>query len=143
MTSSSSNAKLDAVVSKMKAQATHASPALSPPPPLSSVGPAGKSGAALTKDTNDALARAIQMSERTNDLGSNALTSLGKQGELIRHSITTVEETTLNLRDSRRTLRDMRLQYWKDKLGKALIITCLLLIIFFIVYEKWIKKLRS
>lgn len=158
------NAKLDAVVSKMKAQTAgaNATPTSAPPPPLVGHGTpivppslpfpslGGRNPAvvvrdtnAMTKDTNDTLMRAIQMTERTNDLGGSALNSLGKQSELIRHSITTVEETHLNLRDSRRSLREMRLEYWKDRVGKALIILCLLLIIAFIVYEKWIKKFRS
>jgi hypothetical protein len=151
--SATNNAKLDAVVSKMKAQATGASASPTtplPPPPLvghgtpivpASIG--GRGAAAVARDTNDTLMRAIQMTERTNDLGGSALNSLGKQSDLIRHSITTVEETHGNLRDSRRSLREMRLEYWKDRLGKALIILCLLLIIAFIVYEKWIKRFRS
>jgi hypothetical protein len=158
--SATNNAKLDAVVSKMKAQATGASASPTtplPPPPLvghgtpiipASIGGRGAAAVArdtnaVTRDTNDTLMRAIQMTERTNDLGGSALNSLGKQSDLIRHSITTVEETHGNLRDSRRSLREMRLEYWKDRLGKALIILCLLLIIAFIVYEKWIKRFRS
>jgi hypothetical protein len=130
----------------MKAQTT----ASIAPPPLvagnneNSRDTSGKtSGHALSRETNEALTRAIQMSERTNDLGGSALNSLGKQGEVIRHSVTTVDETNMNLRDSRRTLRDMRFLYWKDKLGKALVIASLLLIIGLIIYFKWIKRLRG
>lgn len=136
--SSSNDVKMDAIVSRMKAASSTPADTGAPSLPTSS-----RTAQNLARDTNDALTRAIRMNEMTNEVGGSALSSLGKQGETIQKSINTVEDTAMNLRDSRRTLRDMRVQYWKDRLGKALVILCLLMIIALIVYTKWFRRWRT
>lgn len=94
------------------------------------------------QSAHENLQRAIRLSESTNQHGQSALTSLGKQGETITRSINAVEETQANLRESNRTLREMKMQVWKEFAIKALVIASLLVLIVIIIDVKWVRKRR-
>mmetsp|Transcript_62896 Transcript_62896/g.73184 ORF Transcript_62896/g.73184 Transcript_62896/m.73184 type:complete len:161 (+) Transcript_62896:65-547(+) len=150
-----SGGDITSIVDRMKGNTTAATSSASPAdvlPPLRQSFPSHHSAAATGKtagsastsaSVNEALLKAIRMNEQTNEVGLGALSSLGKQSETIQRSLSTVDETHMNLRDSRRSLRMMKLQYWKDRVGKALVILCLLGVIGIIVYVKWIRRLSS
>ena len=88
----------------------------------------------------DALHTAIRVSENSNDLGEDALRSLGKQRETLQRTIGTVENTNDNLRTTRRVLHEMKMAVVQERVIKGLILTVLVLIIIIIVYVKWIKR---
>jgi hypothetical protein len=65
---------------------------------------------------------------------------LGQQRETIQRSLSNVTETQDNLRQSRRALRDMRMQLWKERAVKGLVIASLVAVIMVIVYVKWGRR---
>lgn len=92
------------------------------------------------KDIKEKLTTAIRINESSNTEGESALQSLGKQRETIKRSIDNVETTHDNLRLGRRVIRDMKYAFMKEKVIKGLIIFFLLLVIFVIIYVKWIRR---
>ena len=92
-------------------------------------------------DKNKAtLLRALQTSERTNAMGEETAAALGAQRGTIERSLRHTDEMHDELRMGRTILRDMRRHLVKEKVIKGLVIACLLLCIWIIIYVKWIKK---
>ena len=92
------------------------------------------------QDAHEALKRSLQLAENSNTHGEHAIASLGKQREVIQHSLNNVDETHEALRGSRRALREMKFAQWKEAGVKGLVILGLIGIILFIIYAKWGKK---
>lgn len=90
-----------------------------------------------SQNAHEAMKRSLQISEANNVHGEVALQALGKQREIIQISLNGVEETSENLRQSRRVIRDMRVNLWKEYAVKAGVILTLIGIICVIVYTKW------
>jgi hypothetical protein len=92
---------------------------------------------ALTMET---IRRATQTSERTNETGASTLIDLGRQREQLEHANETVDLTLENLRLGRVTIRDIKRAMLKEKFIKGAVIAGLLLIIFVIIYLKFMRK---
>eukprot|EP00672_Neobodo_designis_P016067 CAMPEP_0174843246 /NCGR_PEP_ID=MMETSP1114-20130205/10397_1 /TAXON_ID=312471 /ORGANISM="Neobodo designis, Strain CCAP 1951/1" /LENGTH=150 /DNA_ID=CAMNT_0016077461 /DNA_START=34 /DNA_END=484 /DNA_ORIENTATION=+ len=88
--------------------------------------------------TMDAIQRASRISEQTNETGASTLVDLGRQRETLQHSVDTVEITLENLRQGRVTIRDIKRAMMKEKAIKALIIAALVVVIWLIIYLKWL-----
>lgn len=86
------------------------------------------------------LNKALRTNEGTNLHGEAATVSLGSQRETIQRSLNSVGDTNENLRVGKRAIREMRMAVWKERIIKGAVITMLVLLIAFIIYEKWVKK---
>jgi hypothetical protein len=91
-------------------------------------------------DNKALLTRALQTSERTNAIGEETTGALAGQRETIQRSLRHTDEMSEELRTSRVVLRDMKRHLMKEKVWKALIIGVLLLVIWLIIYFKWVRK---
>jgi hypothetical protein len=86
------------------------------------------------------LHKALRVNEGTNQHGEAASAALGTQRETIQRSLNSVDETNENLRGGKRAIREMKMALWKERIIKGAILLMLVLLIIFIVYEKWVKK---
>ena len=87
-----------------------------------------------------ALTRAVRITESTNDTAQEALTMLNRQRETISHSISEVHNTHSNLVEAKRVIRAIRFGIVKERIIKTLVILALVLVIFLIVYVRWIRR---
>ena len=117
----------DRVIDKMKREMDDRGGA--PPPTIETA-----------QEINETIVRALRRNEETNEIGYSALDNLGQQRETIQRSLSNVTETQDNLRQSRRALRDMRMQLWKERAVKGLVIASLVAVIMVIVYVKWGRR---
>ena len=96
-------------------------------------------GSSITKN----LHKALRTNEGTNAHGEAAIGSLGSQREIIQRSLNSVGDTNENLRTGKRVIREMRMALWKERIIKGAILAMLVLLIIFIIYEKWVKKKQT
>ena len=90
--------------------------------------------------TMDAINRATRVNEQTNEIGASTLIDLGRQRETLEHANETVELTLENLRNGRLTIRDIKRGIMKEKAIKVGVIAALVLVIWVIIYLKWIRR---
>lgn len=90
--------------------------------------------------TTETLTRAIRISEETSTVGHEALMTLGKQREQMESTARRVDETHVNLMESKRVLRDMKRAICQEKAIKGLVIAGLVGLICIIIYVKWGKR---
>eukprot|EP00744_Colponema_vietnamica_P011204 GILI01015759.1.p1 GENE.GILI01015759.1~~GILI01015759.1.p1 ORF type:complete len:162 (-),score=18.89 GILI01015759.1:80-565(-) len=99
-----------------------------------------KGGTRRDDDITKQITKALRINESTNNEGETAMTSLGKQREVLQRTVGAVHETNDNLWQGKRILRDMKLAMWKERIIKGGIIAFLLCLIFLIIYVKWIRR---
>jgi hypothetical protein len=90
--------------------------------------------------TMDSIRRATQVNQQTNDVGASTLVDLGRQRETLERANDTVEITIENLRQGRVTIRDIKRAILKEKLIKVAVIASLILVIWIIIYLKWLRR---
>lgn len=88
----------------------------------------------------DNLRRALSTNDRTNRIGYETVVTLGRQKEIIQHTIENVGETRENLADARRTMRVIRWGVYKDYVWKALVILLLVIWLCLVIYLRFIRR---
>jgi len=88
------------------------------------------------------LRRALSVNDRTNRAGYETVAVLGRQKEVLHHTLENVGETRENLVEARRNIRRIRLGVYKEYLWKGLTIFLLVLWLCLLIYLKFIRRRR-
>lgn len=94
----------------------------------------------ISQDNVAKLKKALQYSNQSNVLADDTSGQLAIQKETIERSIATSEDTKNVLSMTKKTLRDMKLTAFKEKMIKFGIVGSLIFIIIMIVYFKFLKR---
>ena len=97
----------------------------------------------MSQDNVAKLKKALQYSNQSNDIADDTSQHLARQKETIERSVAMSEDTKGVLSMTKKTLRDMKLTAFKEKMIKFGIIGALLFIIVMIVYFKFLKRKNS
>ena len=97
-------------------------------------------GRGFSDDITQNITKALRINESSNQEGEAAISSLGKQREVLQRTLSSVADTNDNLWQGRKILRDIKLAVWKERFIKSGIIAFLVSMILLIIYVKWLRK---
>lgn len=86
------------------------------------------------------LRRALSVNDQTNRAGYETVAVLGRQKEVLHHTLENVGETRENLAEARRNIRRVRMGVYKDYLWKGLTIFLLLVWLCLVIYLKFVRR---
>lgn len=86
------------------------------------------------------LRRALSVNERTNRAGYETVAVLGRQKEVLHHTLESVGETRENLVEARRNIRRIRMGVYKEYLWKGLTIFLLLVWLCLVIYLRFVRR---